>query len=78
MKGIRVSKTLPGPRTKKIVDQINRLCVKSTFPYPMAVVDGDGCFLKDPDGNWFLDFTSFVCSAPLGSRHPAVMDILEK
>ncbi len=73
MKGIRISKKPPGPKARKIVDKMKKYCVKSTFVYPMAVVDGEGCFLRDADNNWYLDFTSFVCSAPLGYRHPDVM-----
>ncbi len=72
MKGVQIRKTPPGPKARKIVDEIRKYCVDTTFVYPMAVVDGDGCFLRDADGNWYLDFTSCVCSTPLGYRHPAV------
>lgn len=78
MRGIRVKKRLPGPRTRKAVSMIEKYGVSSTFQYPMSIKDGDGAFLQDLDGNWFLDFHSNIASTALGHRHPAVMRVLQK
>ncbi|MFQ5647903.1 MAG: aspartate aminotransferase family protein [Candidatus Aenigmatarchaeota archaeon] len=78
MKRIRVKPRLPGPRTKKAVSGIERYGVKSTYEYPMSIRDGDGVYLQDLDGNWFLDFHANIASTAVGYRHPEIMDVLKK
>ncbi len=66
----------PGPKTKKIVSEINKFAVPSTYAYPLAIKDGQGVYLKDADNNWFLDFNSNVCATPLGYRHPEILEVI--
>ncbi|RMF29508.1 MAG: aminotransferase class III-fold pyridoxal phosphate-dependent enzyme, partial [Candidatus Nitrosothermus koennekii] len=61
-----------------IVEKINRLCIDSTFSYPLVIEDGKGCYIRDPDGNIFLDFTSNIGSSPLGYSHPAILEVIKE
>ncbi|MBU0482072.1 MAG: aspartate aminotransferase family protein [Proteobacteria bacterium] len=40
--------------------------------YPVAMVEGKGCRLKDAEGNEYLDFLSGIAVCSLGHCHPAV------
>jgi 4-aminobutyrate aminotransferase len=55
---------------------MKRSCYDSTFTYPLVIDSGDGCTIRDVDGNSFLDFTSNIGACPLGYSHPDVMDAL--
>lgn len=66
----------PGPNSKSVVDVIKRLCIDSTFSYPLVIEDGEGCYVRDLDGNRFLDFTSNIGSCPLGYSHPDILEVL--
>ncbi len=68
----------PGPLAYNIISSIKSNCIDSTFAYPLVIKDGNGCYLEDPDGNIFLDFTSNVGSAPLGYSYPAILDIIKE
>ena len=68
----------PGPKAKSIIDTIKELCIDSTFAYPLAIEDGNGCYIRDPDGNTFLDFTSNIGTSPLGYSHPDLLAVIKE
>lgn len=68
----------PGQNAQMIIERMNRNCYNSTFVYPLVIEDGEGCYIKDVDGNVYLDFTSNIGSSPLGYKHPDVMDVLKE
>jgi 4-aminobutyrate aminotransferase len=74
----KVSARLPGPKAKRIVSDVKKHCVPGTFIYPLAIKDGKGSYIQDVDGNWFLDFTTQVCSSPLGYGHPSIMRVMKE
>jgi 4-aminobutyrate aminotransferase len=67
----------PGPKASKIISEMKRYCIESTFTYPLVVSDGDGCYIEDVDGNIFLDFTSNIGSCPLGYSHLDILEVLQ-
>lgn len=69
---------LPGPNARKTISVMKRFAVNSTFEYPSAIKDGEGCWLQDTDGNRFLDFNSNICTQPLGYAHPDLMEVLRE
>lgn len=58
-----------------IINKAVKYSVPNTSEYPMTIVDGKGSYLKDANGNWYLDFNSNVASCPLGYRHPEIMKV---
>lgn len=42
--------------------------------FPVAMVEGYGCTLKDADGNQYLDFLSGIAVCSLGHCHPGVTE----
>jgi len=63
----------PGPNATQIINKVKSLCYDSTFTYPLVIDTGEGCFVRDVDGNSFLDFTSNIGACPLGYSHPDIM-----
>ncbi|MBI3507528.1 MAG: aminotransferase class III-fold pyridoxal phosphate-dependent enzyme [Proteobacteria bacterium] len=43
---------------------------------PLHVVDANGCFFKDSDGNEYLDFSSQLMCSTLGHKNQAVIDAI--
>ncbi|MEM4399441.1 MAG: aminotransferase class III-fold pyridoxal phosphate-dependent enzyme, partial [Candidatus Nitrosocaldus sp.] len=68
----------PGHNARMIIDMMSNNCYNSTFVYPLVIEDGEGCYIRDVDGNVYLDFTSNIGSSPLGYKHPDVMDVLKE
>lgn len=68
----------PGPNARQIIDVVKNNCYDSTFTYPLVIKDGNGCILRDVDGNSFLDFTSNIGTCPLGYSHHAIIDTLNE
>ncbi len=76
MKHARVSGDVPGPKAAEVINVIKKNCYDSTFTYPLVIDGGQGCVIRDSDGNQFLDFTSNIGACPLGYGHPDVIHAL--
>ncbi|HEX9678720.1 aminotransferase class III-fold pyridoxal phosphate-dependent enzyme [Nitrososphaera sp.] len=72
----KVAANLPGPKAAEIIAVLKRNCYDSTFSYPLVIDGGQGCVIRDSDGNQFLDFTSNIGACPLGYGHPDVIHAL--
>ncbi|MBU0979359.1 MAG: aminotransferase class III-fold pyridoxal phosphate-dependent enzyme [Nanoarchaeota archaeon] len=60
-----------GPRSREIIERIERNSADNYMPYPFVVSRAKGPYLFDPDGNKALDFLS-AYSAILTHMHPDV------
>jgi 4-aminobutyrate aminotransferase len=71
-------KQVPGSKSSKLSEFYRRYNALSTHEYPLAIKDGQGAYIQDVDGNWFLDFNSQIASAALGYKHPEVMHTIKE
>ena len=69
---------IPGPKSRKLVDEFKNITYDSTFTYPLVIKTGRGCVIEDIDGIEFLDFTSNIGSCPLGYSHPEILEVIEE
>lgn len=76
MRFAKISSNLPGPKAAEIIRSVKKNCYDSTFAYPLVIDGGQGCVIRDSDGNMFLDFTSNIGACPLGYSHPEIMHAL--
>lgn len=76
MARINIVSQPPGPKAARVIEAVKKNCYDSTFTYPLVIDTGEGCAIKDVDGNSFLDFTSNIGACPLGYSHPDVMAAL--
>ena len=75
---VSVRAKMPCTKASALVNEIHKYIVPSTHPYPLVIRGGNGCYLQDIDGNWFLDFSSQVSSTPLGCGHPAIREAIAR
>jgi len=69
---------IPGPKSRKLVDEFKNITYDSTFTYPFVFKTGRGCVIEDIDGIEFLDFTSNIGSCPLGYSYPDILDVIKE
>jgi 4-aminobutyrate aminotransferase len=66
--------TPPGPKARELVKKDESLISPSYGRfYPLVVESGNGCIVKDVDGNEFIDFNSGLVCMNVGHNHPKVV-----
>ena len=69
---------LPGPRAAALIDTDRRVVSPSyTRLYPLVVEQGEGLWVRDVDGNTFLDFTAGIAVCSTGHCHPEVIQAIK-
>lgn len=69
---------LPGPLAKKLIEEDHRFVSPSyTRAYPLVADRADGVWIRDPDGNEFLDFTAGIAVCSTGHCHPKVVKAIQ-
>lgn len=77
--GPKLVTPLPGPKSKAIVEDDDRLLSPSyTRSYPMVAKRGRGLRVEDADGNEFLDFAAGIAVCSTGHCHPEVVSAIQK
>ena len=62
----------------EVIEKSSKLFINTYSRYPVAIVEGSGCRLKDADGREFLDFLAGIAVCSLGHCHPAVTEAICK
>lgn len=76
LNGPCVQGDLPGPRSAELlVRQSRRESNARVYPrhLPIAIADAAGSFVRDLDGNVFIDFLNGAGALPLGHNHPELV-----
>ncbi|HXV27700.1 MAG TPA: acetyl ornithine aminotransferase family protein [bacterium] len=69
----------PGPKARKIIRADRAVLSPSmTRPYPFVADQGRGVWVKDVDGNVFLDFTAGIAVTAAGHCHPRIVKALQQ
>lgn len=63
-------------RSGQIIDQTNRYGARNYHPLPVVVSEAEGVWVKDPDGNKYLDMLSAYSAVNQGHRHPKIIQAL--
>ena len=75
----KITTELPGPKAKKVIEKDSIYTSPSyTRGYPLVAEEGKGAIVKDPDGNYFLDFAAGIAVCSTGHCHPDVVDAISK
>src|SRR4030067_219669 len=70
--------TPPGPKAREDVKKDEKFISPSYSRfYPFCAVSGKGCFVKDVDGNEFIDFNSGLVCMNVGHNHPKVVSAIK-
>lgn len=79
MKYPNIKTALPGPKARQLIDVDQKFVSPSyTRGYPLVVESAKGLWVRDPDGNVFLDFTSGIAVCSTGHCHPQVVSAIKK
>lgn len=82
--------TLALPQSTQLSEQANKLVAGFTQSmmkkpqqfapghFPVYLEEGDGAFVKDVDGNIYIDFICGLAANTLGHNHPAVVDTIRE
>ncbi len=61
---------------KDLIAQSDAAFIGTYNRFPVAMVEGNGCWLTDADGKQYLDFLSGIAVCSLGHCHPAVTNAI--
>jgi len=71
--------TPPGPKARELVKKDEQLISPSYLRfYPLVVDSGNGCIIRDVDGNEYIDFNSGLVCLNVGQNHPKVVEAIKK
>lgn len=71
--------TPPGPKAKAFIARDHAVTSPSlTRTAPLVGVEAEGVWVKDIDGNVFLDFSSGIAVTNVGHRHPKVVEAIKR
>lgn len=69
----------PGPKARQLVNMDAELISPSYVRfYPLVVESGEGCIVRDVDGNEYIDFNSGLVCLNVGHNHPKVIEAIKR
>jgi 4-aminobutyrate aminotransferase len=69
----------PGPKAREFIARDHAVTSPSlTRTAPLVGMEEDGVWIKDVDGNVFLDFSSGIAVTNVGHRHPKVVEAIKR
>jgi len=75
----KISTKLPGPKARAVIKKDSVYTSTSyTRGYPLVAEEGKGAMVKDPDGNYFLDFAAGIAVCSTGHCHPKVVEAINE
>jgi 4-aminobutyrate aminotransferase len=79
MKKPLIKTSLPGPKATQLIQtDIKYVSPSYTRVYPLVVDSAKGLWVKDVDGNQFLDFTAGIAVNATGHCHPQVTSVVKQ
>ncbi len=74
----QINTELPGPKAKALIARDHKYVSTSyTRGYPLVAEEAFGAIVKDPDGNYFLDFAAGIAVVSTGHCHPEVVEAIK-
>ncbi|HET6872947.1 MAG TPA: ornithine--oxo-acid transaminase [Sporolactobacillaceae bacterium] len=65
-------------QSSKIMDMTDQYGAHNYHPLPIVLSEGQGVWVKDPEGNRYLDMLSAYSAVNQGHRHPRIIEALKK
>lgn len=69
---------VPYSRTAQLISKINQYGANNYNPLPIVISEAEGVWVKDPEGNKYLDMLSAYSALNQGHRHSKIIDALKK
>jgi 4-aminobutyrate aminotransferase len=74
-----VTNDLPGPKTRRLLEDALKLQTptRPSVRSSLAIEEGRGAGIKDPDGNIYIDMSAGVAVSSVGRNHPRVVEAVK-
>lgn len=74
-----VTNDLPGPKTRRLLEDALRLQspTRPSVRSSLAIAEGLGAGIKDPDDNIYIDMSAGVAVSSVGRNHPRVVEAVK-
>lgn len=63
--------------TQQIIEQTEKYGAHNYHPLPIVITEAEGVWVKDPEGNKFMDMLSAYSAVNQGHRHPKIIQALK-
>lgn len=64
-------------KSKEIIDQTSHYGANNYHPLPIVISEALGAWVKDPEGNEYMDMLSAYSAVNQGHRHPKIIQALK-
>ncbi|TCP30641.1 ornithine--oxo-acid transaminase [Scopulibacillus darangshiensis] len=64
--------------SKNIIEQTDHYGANNYHPLPIVLSEAEGVWVKDPEGNKYMDMLSAYSAVNQGHRHPKIIEALKK
>ncbi|HSI67627.1 MAG TPA: ornithine--oxo-acid transaminase [Planococcus sp. (in: firmicutes)] len=64
-------------KTQTIIEQTEKYGANNYHPLPIVISEAQGVWVKDPEGNQFMDMLSAYSAVNQGHRHPKIIQALK-
>lgn len=64
-------------KTQAILEQTEKFGAKNYHPLPIVISEAEGVWVKDPEGNKYMDMLSAYSAVNQGHRHPKIIQALK-
>ncbi|MDY0394462.1 ornithine--oxo-acid transaminase [Virgibacillus halophilus] len=65
-------------KTEEIIQQTDRFGAHNYHPLPVVIAEAEGIWVKDPEGNKYMDMLSAYSAVNQGHRHPKIIAALKE
>ncbi|EMR05160.1 Ornithine aminotransferase [Bhargavaea cecembensis DSE10] len=64
-------------KTQQIIEQTDKYGARNYNPLPIVISEAEGVWVKDPEGNEYMDMLSAYSAVNQGHRHPKIIQALK-
>ncbi|MFC7366113.1 MULTISPECIES: ornithine--oxo-acid transaminase [Bhargavaea] len=64
-------------KTQQIIEQTDKYGARNYNPLPIVISEAEGVWVKDPEGNKYMDMLSAYSAVNQGHRHPKIIQALK-
>ncbi|MFC0298639.1 ornithine--oxo-acid transaminase [Geobacillus jurassicus] len=65
-------------KSQQLIEQTERYGAHNYHPLPIVISEAEGVWVKDPEGNRYMDMLSAYSAVNQGHRHPKIIEALKK
>lgn len=65
-------------RSEEIIEVTNHYGAQNYVPLPIVISEAEGVWVKDPEGNKYMDMLSAYSAVNQGHRHPKIIQALKE